>query len=67
MTLGDHEELLDILDDHPGPVILSGYRHPYYDERLSHWRRETFMAKAEQGVSRTEVLWINSVAAEQVG
>lgn len=30
---------------HPGPVILSGYAHPMYDERLKHWRRETKRAK----------------------
>jgi DNA adenine methylase len=67
MTEDDHRELLEVLDTHPGPVLLSGYAHPLYDERLKHWRRETFQAKAETGASRTEVLWINPVAAEQAG
>ncbi|MFC8686348.1 DNA adenine methylase [Brevibacillus porteri] len=67
MNVEEHLALLDMLDDHPGPVLLSGYSHPLYDDRLKHWRREIFMARAEQGVSRTEVLWINPVAAEQVG
>ncbi|UHA74421.1 DNA adenine methylase [Paenibacillus sp. 481] len=67
MTEDDHMELLDALDDHPGPVILSGYAHDLYDDRLSHWRRETKRAKAEGGASREEVLWINPIAAEQVG
>ncbi len=67
MTIHDHVELLEALDRHPGPVLLSGYEHPLYDDRLKHWRRETLQAKAEAGVSRTEIIWINPVAAEQVG
>lgn len=64
MTEEDHEELLDVLEDHPGPVILSGYTHPLYDDKLKDWRRETKRAKAEAGAIREEVLWINPVAAE---
>jgi DNA adenine methylase len=64
MTKDDHEELLDALEKHPGPVILSGYSHPLYDDRLKHWRRETKRAKAEAGAIREEVLWINPVASE---
>ncbi|MGI2294152.1 DNA adenine methylase [Paenibacillus sp. GXUN7292] len=63
MSNQDHVELLDQLDAHPGPVLLSGYAHPLYDDRLHHWRRETRLAKAEGGASRVEVLWINPVAA----
>ncbi|MEK4148940.1 DNA adenine methylase [Robertmurraya sp. FSL W8-0741] len=64
MSEDDHEELLATLEEHPGPVILSGYSHPLYDERLKHWRRETKRAKAEAGAIREEVLWINPYAAE---
>jgi len=63
----DHAELLELLDAHPGPVLLSGYAHPMYDERLRHWRRETREVRAEAGQARTEVLWINPVAAEAAG
>jgi DNA adenine methylase len=64
MTNEDHVELLGVLDKHPGPVILSGYSHPIYDEILKHWRRETKRAKAEAGAIREEVLWINPIAVE---
>jgi DNA adenine methylase len=67
MTDDDHEELLNALDAHPGPVLLSGYANTLYDERLKHWRRETKVVLAEAGKKRTEVLWINPVAAEQMG
>lgn len=65
MTENDHIELLEALEKHPGPVLLSGYAHPIYDERLSHWKRETKRAKAEAGAIREEVLWINPFAAER--
>jgi DNA adenine methylase len=64
MSEEDHEKLLEVLEEHPGPVILSGYSHPIYDKRLKHWRRKTKRAKAEAGAIREEVLWINPFAAE---
>lgn len=64
MTENDHVELLTVLEKHPGPVILSGYSHPLYDENLKHWRKETKRAKAEAGAIRREVIWINPIAAE---
>lgn len=67
MTDDDHLELLDALNAHPGPVLLSGYAHPLYDERLQHWHRETKVVQAEGGKRRTEVLWINPVAVERMG
>jgi len=67
MTDEDHAELLDVLDAHPGPVLLSGYANPLYDERLKHWHREEKQVLAEAGLIRTEVLWINPVAAEHIG
>ncbi|TVX85567.1 DNA adenine methylase [Paenibacillus agilis] len=67
MTEEDHEELLEMLDAHLGPVLLSGYAHSLYDERLKHWKRETKRVKAEAGAFREEVLWINPLAAARVG
>lgn len=64
MKDSDHIELLDILDKHSGPVLLSGYDHEIYNDMLGHWRREEKQALAEMGRIRTEVLWINPIAAE---
>lgn len=66
MTDTDHLELLEVIDQHPGPVLLSGYSCPLYDDRLKHWSRQTAKAFAEGGREREEVLWINPVAAEEV-
>nr|WP_282433496.1 DNA adenine methylase [Desulfosporosinus sp. OT] len=67
MTNQDHIELLETLDSHPGPVLLSGYACELYDSRLTHWTRKTFKAFAEGGREREEVLWINPVAAKSIG
>jgi DNA adenine methylase len=64
MTVDDHIELLNLLKLHPGPVILSGYRHQLYDDTLNNWKRETKMVLAESGSIKEEVLWINPIAAE---
>lgn len=63
MTDDEHIALLNALDVHQGPVVLSGYSHPLYDERLQHWIRITTPAVAEHGRARTEVLWLNPRAA----
>lgn len=64
MTDDDHIKLLEVLDAHPGPVLLSGYACELYDKQLGHWLRKTHMAQAEKGLIRQEVLWLNPVAAE---
>lgn len=64
MKDADHVELLSVLDQHPGPVILSGYDHEMYNDMLGHWHKEEKQTVADMGRIRTEVLWINPVAAE---
>ncbi|WP_312199352.1 DNA adenine methylase [Anaerospora hongkongensis] len=67
MTDDDHIELLEALDNHPGPVLLSGYDCELYNSRLGHWNKKTRPAKAEKGQMRTEVLWVNPIAARSIG
>jgi DNA adenine methylase len=64
MSDDEHVALLNALDVHRGPVVLSGYAHPLYDERLTHWYRVTAPAVTEHGNVRTEVLWLNPQAAQ---
>ena len=66
MTTDDHLEMLIALDQHPGPVILSGYDCSLYNDGLKHWKKETRKAQAEKGQSRTEVLWINPTAVNRI-
>ena len=54
-----HVQLLDLLQDHKGPAVLSGYANSLYDERLAGWKRVIMKApKVEKGASRAEILWV---------
>lgn len=63
MTDAEHSELLEVLERHTGPVVLSGYTHQLYEERLSHWQRTSIRTPTEHGNVRTEMLWLNARAA----
>ena len=63
LTRDDHLKLLDALDEHPGPVLLSGYQCELYDQRLKHWYRSNARSIAQHGKNRIETLYINPVAA----
>jgi DNA adenine methylase len=65
MTDKDHAELLYVLRDHKGPVLLSGYDSDLYSGLLGDWRKETRATTAEKGVKRVECLWINPAARER--
>lgn len=67
MTDADHADLLDVLDQHSGPVVLSGYACALYDDRLVHWARRTKEVQAESGGTRTEVLWLNPACVDRLG
>lgn len=59
MTDNDHEEMLEALKSLKGGVVLSGYPHPLYDNRLEGWNRVQRRALADGAKERTEVLWIS--------
>lgn len=67
MTDADHAALLDTLDAHPGPVVLSGYHCALYDDRLRHWHTREKRVQAEKGNTRTEVLWLNQTCIDRLG
>lgn len=52
MTNDDHEELLDTIIAHKGPVIISGYASPLYEEKLKDWHREELMNYAQNAKPR---------------
>ena len=59
MTDEQHMELLELLRNHPGQVLLSGYDNPLYDEYLYGWKKVHKNTQAEGGLKRTETLWMN--------
>lgn len=64
MNDSEHIELLEVLNEHPGPVIVSGYSNQIYDKYLRHWVKESIKALAEKGRVKEEIIWINPIAAE---
>lgn len=62
----DHEDLLDVLLDHKGPVLLSGYDNALYSDRLRGWHREQAVSYSQIASRKTEVLWMNFEPEEQI-
>jgi DNA adenine methylase len=59
MTDNDHIDLLDQLLQHKGPVIVSGYDNPIYNESLQSWNREEIIAQKQTAGKSTEIIWMN--------
>ncbi len=62
----DHIDLLEVLTDHEGPVLLSGYQNDLYKKLLKGWHLEVRTVLAEAGAKKQETLWMNPLAAEQM-
>lgn len=54
-----HEELLDTLLQHSGPVILSGYENELYNCKLKDWYRKETTCYSQVASKKREVLWMN--------
>ena len=57
---------LDLLNQHPGPVLLSGYDSKLYNDRLSGWHKESIPNLTQSGQKRKEVLWMNFTPPKQL-
>lgn len=62
MSDADHDQLLDALMAHVGPVFLSGYASDLYDRKLVGWESVTLTGYASRA-TREEVVWMNAPAA----
>jgi len=59
MTEDEHREMLEVLLDHEGPAVLSGYDNEFYNDALSGWERVSVKPpKVEKAAVRTEMLWV---------
>lgn len=52
-------ELIDVLQAHKGPVLLSGYDSDLYNVRLSGWHREETTCHSQVSGKKREILWMN--------
>ena len=59
MSVEEHLEMLDVLDSHPGPAVISGYDSSVYDKHLRDWKKVFVKPpKVEKQADRMEVLWV---------
>lgn len=68
MTNEEHTELLNVLKELRGAVVVCGYNSDLYNNALSGWKRVTRTTAANGfagSVRRTECLWINSAAQQK--
>ena len=66
MTNADHEQLVSVLHDCKGMVILCGYEHSIYKALKWTKVKKSVAAAGQSGsVLRNEVLWINPQAEKQ--
>lgn len=55
----EHVELLKLLIEHPGKIMISGYDNELYNDMLDGWRKESIKTQAENGLKRVEIIWMN--------
>ena len=57
----DHVELLEVMLEHPGPVVISGYESKLYKEMLENrgWNKKIVRSNDQSGTTRQEVIWMN--------
>lgn len=74
-TKAQHVELAEVLHDCRGPVVLSGYPSPLYDDLFTDWHRVELAAWTGNGIrdgatktdgKRTEALWSNRTLAREL-
>lgn len=59
MTEADHIELLEVLKEHRGAVMLSGYDNELYNGLLGSWNKLQIHTRATGNALRMETLWTN--------
>ena len=59
MSDKEHIVLLEALLNHSGKVMISGYENDIYNHYLKGWRKAKKETFAEQGLKRTEIIWMN--------
>lgn len=55
----EHNNLLDVLLAHKGPVMISGYDNSLYNDRLRGWHREETTCYSQVASKKKECLWMN--------
>jgi len=65
MNNNEHEELLEQIIAHPGMIMISGHDSDTYNDKLVGWRKLIKVTQVEQGLKRTEVIWMNYLEGQR--
>lgn len=66
MTNQDHIELLELILQFPGKVMISGYENDLYGRYLNEWHKVSTKGYAEyNSANKKEVLWMNYIPMKQ--
>jgi DNA adenine methylase len=60
----EHTELIELLRQAKGPVLLSGYASDLYSELLPDWTEVQINTYTQNGAERVESLWLNRTPPE---
>ena len=66
MEESNHIDLLEVLKNHKGTVIISGYENSLYNDILHNWHKEYRRSRTQTGKHVTEVLWMNFIPNKQI-
>jgi len=55
----EHVELLEVLLQHPGHVVISGYESELYEDMLRGWSKNSIQSNDQSNRPRKEVIWMN--------
>jgi DNA adenine methylase len=57
----EHVEFLEVILQHPGPAVISGYESRLYKEMLEDrgWNKKCVRSNDQSGAARQEVIWMN--------
>ena len=61
-----HQELLEVLLQHKGSVLISGYDTELYQDMLSGWERREAYSYTQTREKKKEVLWMNFHPQKQI-
>lgn len=59
MSEEQHIQLLNMLKNHKGKIMIGGYDNNLYNSILVGWHKEYKETRAEQGIKRMECFWMN--------
>jgi DNA adenine methylase len=66
LTEQEHIELLEVLLQHPGYVVISGYESELYNDMLKGWSKSSIQSNNQSNNPRTEVIWMNYEPQSQI-